>query len=99
MGPLAFLITFFIAHNIGIFGAFYVYDDARKRYPSRFWAIGWAISVYFLLIVFLWFYLLYRPPRVFENIPKLSLWKKILIYFISFPFVIILFIIWAIVTK
>ena len=99
MNLLGYLIMLFIAHNIGIFGAFYVYDDARKRYPSRIWAIGWAIPVYFLFIIFMFFYLIFRPPAVFEGIPKLSLWKKVLIYFISFPLVIILFIIWAIVTK
>lgn len=99
MSPLEIFIIFFIAHNVGIFGAFYVYDDARRRYPSKVWAIGWAIAVYFLFVVFMFFYLIFRPPIVFEGIQKLSLWKKVLIYLISFPIVISLFIIWEIFTK
>lgn len=93
------LLLLFLAHNVGIFGAFYVYDDARTRYPSKVWALGWAISVYILFIVFMFFYLIQRPPVVFANIPKLSLRKKTLIYFTSFPLFIILIIILAIITK
>ena len=93
------LISLFLAHNVGIFGAFYVYDDARKRYPSKVWAIGWAISVYALFVVFMLFYLIQRPPVVFTDIPKLSLGKKILIYFASFFLFIIVIIILAMITS
>ena len=83
--PLNWLAIMLIAHTIGIFAAFYVYDDGRKRYASKFWVIGWAIGVYLAFIIVFWFYLLSRPPATFFDAPELSRRKKLLIYFVSFP--------------
>ena len=44
------LFLLFLAHSLGMWVAFWVYDDARQRYPGRIWAIGWATAVYFLLV-------------------------------------------------
>ena len=80
------LAAILIAHTVGIFAAFYIYDDGRKRYASKFWVIGWAIGVYLAFIIVFWFYLLSRPPVTFFDAPELSGGKKLLIYFVSFPF-------------
>lgn len=93
--PLSWLPGMFIAHTIGIFAAFYVWDDGRKRYANKFWVIGWAIGVYLAFIIVFWFYLLFRPPVTFFEVPELSGVKKLLIYFILFPLVVALIVLVA----
>lgn len=95
--PLSWLLAMFIAHTIGVFAAFYVYDDGRKRYPNKFWVLGWAIGTYLAFIIVFWFYLLFRPPVTFFDVSKLSVNKKLLIYFISFPLMLGLIVFLALV--
>ena len=82
--PLQFLLVLFLAHNLGVLAALWVYDDARKRYLRPIWAALWAVVTY-PAVVIIFFYRIVRPPVLFEDAPALSIGKKLAIYFASYP--------------
>ncbi|MDP3791316.1 MAG: hypothetical protein Q8R38_04665 [Candidatus Omnitrophota bacterium] len=85
------LIIAFAAHTISILLALYIYDDARRRYVAKIWPFMWAALVYCAWLFLGWIYFLSRPPITIRDIKKRSKLKTIVIWLISYPVVIIVF--------
>ncbi|TET44815.1 hypothetical protein E3J62_09160 [candidate division TA06 bacterium] len=83
--PLQFLLVLFLAHNLRVLAALWVYDDARKRFLRPIWAALWAVATYPAVVIVFFFYRILRPPVLFEDAPALSIGKKLAIYFASYP--------------
>ncbi|TRZ95882.1 hypothetical protein D4R78_02285 [bacterium] len=88
MGSLGKIAFFLFAHTIGILAFFYIYNDAIKRYPTKTYALLWAIPSYFAALLVIFFYFIFRFPIVNENAKKLTTKNKLIIYII--PLIIIL---------
>jgi len=76
------IIFLLFAHTIGMLASFYVYNDAIKRYPTKTYALLWAIPTYFAALVVIFFYFIFRFPVINENVKKLTTKNKVIIYII-----------------